>query len=111
MAFADGQLRGTLIPEVAACKICHDGKLHMGTHTPTHTHTHTHRYAHIHVHIRTHTRADMHVYTNTCTHIQTNTYLHPSMYTPIPGVGNFTKGGSVFFPPQRLLSDFFYSCV
>ena len=27
MAFAD--VRGTLIPEVSACKICRDGKLHM----------------------------------------------------------------------------------
>ena len=76
-------------------------------------HTHTHRYAHIHVHIRTHThtcrhaRIHKHMYAHTHQHMLTPTHKHIYMYTHMPGVGNLTKGGGVFFPPQRLLADFF----
>ena len=110
-AFADVQLRGTLIPEVSACKICHDGKLHMATHTHTHTHTQicthtcTHTYTHTCRHARIHTHTQTH-YTHTHKHMFTPTHKH--IYTShMPGVGNFTKGDGVFFPPQSLLLDLF----
>ena len=104
--FADVQLRGTLIPEVSACKICHEGKLHMDTHT--HTHTHTQICTHTCTHTYTHTRADFtytHTYTNTCLHPPTNTIY---MYTHMPGVGNLQKV-VVYFSPTEALGGLFYS--
>ena len=82
-------------------------------HTHTHTHTerererdmHTYMYTYIHTHVQTCTYTQTHVHTNTCLHPPTNTYT--CIYTHMPGVGNFTKGGGVFFSPQRLLADFF----